>query len=194
MFQSVAILAQALYCAAIATRQMSRKRKRNDSDDSDDESDDPVSAQLDPFAVGVIAALAAEGYTQRQIADHEALDKPDGSSVSFGTVGTTLRRLKAQPGWRGTVRRRTPTQGSSWGLTSPVVCHDGLSWTVSFRSSPAINEDEGDQKHTKSNIGRRLLRLVALYNNESARKWPRAHYLLYLEDAHGCPTRWTCAF
>ena len=58
-------------------------------------------APLDSFAVGVIAALAAEGYSYREIADHEALTKEDGSQVSFGAVGDTVRHMQADPSWRG---------------------------------------------------------------------------------------------
>ena len=58
-------------------------------------------AKLDPFAVGQIAALAAEGHSARAIADSGDVLKPDGLSVSFGTVAAVVRKLRADPSWRG---------------------------------------------------------------------------------------------
>ena len=49
--------------------------------------------QLDSFAVGVIAALHWVYLSQREIADSAVLTKPDGTGISFGVVGSTLRRL-----------------------------------------------------------------------------------------------------
>ena len=58
-------------------------------------------AQLDAFAVGIIAALNFEGYSIRQIADSDILTKPDGEPVSFSRVGEVVRHLDRDPFWRG---------------------------------------------------------------------------------------------
>ena len=54
-----------------------KKRKRDASGHS--------CSHLDAFTVGGIAALAKEGYTQRQIADSPGIRKPDDSVVKFST-------------------------------------------------------------------------------------------------------------
>ena len=55
----------------------------------------------DAFTVDGMAALRREGYTLREIADSGVVDKPNGDLVSFGMVGKIVRRLEAEPGWRG---------------------------------------------------------------------------------------------
>ena len=74
---------------------MSLKRKRSAS----------VShAHVDAFTVGAIAALNDAGFTQREIADSDAVTKVDGAPVTYGRVGEKLRQLGADPAWRGQPR------------------------------------------------------------------------------------------
>ncbi len=58
-------------------------------------------AHLDAFAIGGIVALHRAGYSLREIVECEAVDKPDGSVLSFGLVGQVTRGSEQEPTWRG---------------------------------------------------------------------------------------------
>ena len=60
-----------------------------------------TTSHVDAFAAGGIAALHHQGYTQRQIADSGAVWKSDNSPIPYSTVGKILRRMEANPHWRG---------------------------------------------------------------------------------------------
>jgi len=60
-----------------------------------------VSFGADAFTVDGVAALRCESYSLREVADSGVVEVPDGDPVSFGMVGKIVRRLKAEPGWRG---------------------------------------------------------------------------------------------
>ena len=60
-----------------------------------------VSFGADAFTVDGIAALRREGYSLWEIAASGVVEKPDGDPVSSGITGNIIRRLEAEPGWRG---------------------------------------------------------------------------------------------
>ena len=95
-----------------------RKRKR------------PTNSPLDPFAVGGIAALSNLGYSQRGIADSEAVRKADGGPVLFHTVGKVLRKLSNDPDWRGqrkdgSGRLRSTTEAEDQDMVQYVLDNRG---------------------------------------------------------------------
>ena len=73
----------------------SRKRKRSLSVECS------VSSGTGAVIVDGILALHREGYSLREIADSGVVEKPDGDPVSSGMTGNIIRRLGAEPGWRG---------------------------------------------------------------------------------------------
>ena len=44
-------------------------------------------AHVDAFTVGAIVALSDAGFTQREIANSDAVTKVDGAPVTYGRVG-----------------------------------------------------------------------------------------------------------
>ena len=73
----------------------SRKRKRSLPVECS------VSSGTDAVIVDGIPALHLEGYPLREIADSGVVEKPDGDPMSSGMIGNIIRRLGAEPGWRG---------------------------------------------------------------------------------------------
>ena len=85
---------------------------------------------LDAFAAGGIAALAKQGYSQREIADSGSVFKEDGSGVCFSTVGKVLRRHRSDPTWRGdrqegSGRPRSTTPQQDEAIAKYVVARRG---------------------------------------------------------------------
>ena len=60
-----------------------------------------TSSHVDAFALGGIAALHHEGYSQRDIADSGAVYNADGAPIPYSRVGKLLRRMEEDPKWRG---------------------------------------------------------------------------------------------
>ena len=83
-------------------------------------------AQLDAFAVGIIAALNFEGYSIRQIADSDILTKPDGEPVSFSRIGEVVRHLDRDPFWRGDRQEGPPAGLGRHGAGRENGNHAGL--------------------------------------------------------------------
>jgi transposase len=82
----------------------SKKRKRGDSKPRKKKANNK---HLDAFAAGGIAALTKAGYSERETLDANAVFKSDGSPISLSSVGKVLRRLQAEPGWRGERKKGT---------------------------------------------------------------------------------------
>lgn len=129
-----------------------------------------AASQLDPFAVGVIAALNWEGYSHREIADSAILDKPDGDPVSFGVVGDVVRKLESDPCWRGdrqegTGRERATTAAEDRAIVNAVVTRRGKEKMTSGKARRRAVPDVCDR------TVRRRLREAGLRWLRRRRKW-----------------------
>ena len=116
-----------------------RKRKRSSS---------VSTAQVDAFTAGGIIALRQEVYSQRQIADSGAVDKPDGGEVTYGLVGQIIRHWEADPYWRG---ERSEGSGR-------------LRATTAAEDKAMVNEivqKRGKEKMTSTVVQRRVARKVS---------------------------------
>jgi transposase len=135
---------------------MAMKRKRASS---------VSTAHVDGFTAGAIAALSDAGFTQREIADSDAVTKLDGSKVSFGRVGKILRQLAADPGWRG-----ERAEGS--GAARATTASEDKAIVVQVKAK------RGKEKMTSAKVRRRLRlvvgeRTVRRRLREAGLKWLR---------------------